>query len=986
MFKKFSNSGFSLPYAAIVKTGLTKLGLRFNSFLLLFLITLLTSSHVFGQRAGIVGGKVLEESTSMTLPGATVVIQGTNTGVITDINGDFFLPNLELGKINLVVSFIGFESKTVEVDVQPGHNNPLTIMLASETRTLEEVIISAQLLGQRRAISQQVQSDAIVNIVSEEKLRELPDVNAAEAIGRLPGVAIQRSAGEGQKVIIRGMEPKFSAITINGVRVPSNDTNNKSVDLSMISAESLAGIEVYKSPTPDMDAEAVGGTVNLLLKRAPEDTRYVVKAGGAYNALKSDLANYNTSLNMSRRFFNNKLGGIFQGNLENINRSSHTFGGNYQILEGIKPVNFSLQDRIERRERASISANIDYALAGGSIGLYSFYTLTNRNGDGRTQSFDPFSNNNVRFNHNMNESTINLWSNMLSGEHNFNRVKIDWSSSYSATRNNTPYSSNVSFVDDGAYAHNPNIREDSRFPQWADSARTDYTRAHLYAGYLDRQEVWENNYSGSLNAQVPFSLGSLITGYVKFGGKYQAVSRNFERYELAEAFYFLRSREMNDAIAQWESEYDQMLVTPQGRISMNNFVETNPYDIGNFLDGEYNMSNPLSSSILRKWFDNQYDLLNEDRSGQVNNYNSNESVAAGYFMLKLDVGNFITLIPGFRYEKSMNDYTGKFARLQERYGAVGILRDTTTTREYDELLPHLHLRIKPIDWFDIRLSYAKTLARPDYNMVIPKANINLDRATIVAGNPNLMHMTANNYDLTLSFYRGRYGLFAISGFYKDLGNIFFPVQGLYLNSDSLAEVWGFQGRESFTLTSFDNSPEATVYGFEIDLQTNLSFLPGLLKGVVLSANITRQNSQTYKYSFITLDSIAGRNPVTGQFIIDRWSEREAREITLPGQAPFIFNFSLGYDIKGFSGRVSGNFQDEYLIIPGQSAIQDLSNGSFWRWDIAIRQKLIHGLSLSLSAANINNMKEQTYRNYDLRYPGRVHHYGAIVSFGVEWKF
>jgi len=952
----------------------------------LSIISIIGLKPLQAQRPGVVSGKVVEQTSSMTLPGATVLIEGTNTGVTTDINGEFYLPNIEPGQITLVVSFVGYSSKHVTLNVTSGFNDAVTIVLSTETRTLESVIVSAQLLGQRRAISQQVQSDAIVNIVSEEKLRELPDVNAAEAIGRLPGVAIQRSAGEGQKVIIRGMEPKFSAITINGVRVPSNDTNNKSVDLSMISAESLAGIEVYKSPTPDMDAEAVGGTVNLLLKKAPEDTRYLVKAGGAYNVLKNDLANYNTSINFSRRFFDNKLGGIFQGNLENINRSSHTFGGNYQILEGIKPVSFSLQDRVERRERASISANLDYALTGGSITLYSFYTLTNRTADGRTQSFDPFSSNNVRFNHNMLESTLNLWSNMLSGEHNFNRFKIDWSSSYSSTRNNTPYSSNIAFVDDGAYAHNPNIREDARFPNWADSARTDYTRAHLYAGYLDRQEVWENNYSGSLNAQVPFSIGSIINGYVKAGGKYQAVSRNFERNELAEAFYFLRSREMNDAIAQWESEYDPMLLTPQGRISMNNFVESNPYAIGDFLDGGYNMSNPLSSSILRRWFDNQYDLLNEDRSGQVNNYNSNESVAAGYFMLKLDVGNLITLIPGFRYEKSMNDYTGKFARLQERYGAVGILRDTTTTREYGELLPHLHMRIKPLDWFDIRLSYAKTLARPDYNMVIPKANINLDRATIVAGNPNLMHMVANNYDLTLSFYRGRYGLFAISGFHKDLTNIFFPVQGLYLNSDSLAQVWGFPGRESFTLTSFDNSPEATVYGFEIDLQTNLSFLPGLLKGIVLSANITRQNSQTYKYSFVTLDSIAGRNPVTSQFIIDRWSEREVREITLPGQAPFIFNFSLGYDIKGFSGRVSGNFQDEYLIIPGQSAIQDLSSGSFWRWDIALRQKLSHGISLNLSAANINNMKEQTYRNYDLRYPGRVHHYGAIISLGVEWKF
>lgn len=950
---------------------------------LLLMFSLL--NHAWSQNEGIIVGRVLDASINSPLPGANIVIEGSNIGTITDVYGNFSISNVNPGQITLLVSFVGYEKELIDLEVSAGSRNELIVKLKPETTGLEEVVITAQLLGQRKAISQQLSADAIVNIVSEEKLKELPDVNAAEAIGRLPGIAIQRSAGEGQKVIIRGMEPRFSSITINGVRVPSNDANDKSVDLSMISSETLAGIEVYKSPTPDMDAEAIGGTVNLMLKKAPEKPGFDLKAEGAYNVMKNDWRNYKSSFNLNKRVMDNKLGAILQGSIERINRSSQTFGGNYQILEQIRPVSFLLEDRVEVRDRASLNINTDYRLPKGAITLYSYYALTNRNAEGRTQAFDPFTNNNVRFTHNSSEVQMNLWSTLISGEHNFNRWKLDWSGSYARTKNETPYSSNIAFPDEGAYAHNPDIREDASFPRWADSARTDYTRAHLYRGGISHSGVIENNYSGAVNAEVPISLGNSISGTFKAGGKHRLLTRQFNNFSLAEDFYFLRSSEMNNAIAQWEQENPSLEMTPDGKVSMNNFIDPDPYVIGEILNGDYHMTNPLSSEIIRNWFNNQQDILNEDRTSWVNDYALSESVTAGYMMMKLNIGSFITAIPGIRFEQSVNDYTGKYSRLQERYGSDGFIVDTSTSTAYGEWLPHLHLRIKPANWFDIRLSAAKTLARPNYNMVIPKIDIDLTRARIYAGNPNLKHMEAMNYDVTLSFYQGKYGLIAFSGFYKDLTNIFFPVQGFYLASDSIAAAWGFPTRESFTLNSYDNSPEAKVYGYEIDLQTNLNFLPHPLKGIVISANITRQYSETYKYSYITQDSILGRDPVTGQILMDRWSELKSRKISMPGQTPFIFNLSLGYDFKGFSGRISGNYQDKYLIVPGQVEINDVWNGSFWRWDLALKQKITRNLIMHLNVANLNNMKEQTFRNDDLRFPGRIHHYGTTITYGLQLK-
>lgn len=932
-------------------------------------------------------GRIVDKDTGEPLIGANVMLLNTTQGAATNINGVFSISELPEGEQTFEIRYVGYVTKRINIEIIPDDLVRMTIELVPEFIEGEEVIISTQVLGQIRAIRQQRGSDAIVNIVSEEKLRELPDNNAAEAIGRLPGVALQRSSGEGQKVIIRGMEPKFNNITINGVRVPSNDPFDKSVDLSMISSESLSGIEVYKSPTPDMDADAIGGTVNLTLKKAPNESISSIRGGGAHNFLKSDWANYNFSANLSRRYFNNNLGGIFQGTLEQINRSAQIFGGNYQILDEVRPRQFSLEDQIGTRQRASVSMNIDYQLPQGELTFYSYYASTDNSRVGRVQNFDPFDDNRVMYDHTHRESNMYLWSNMVGSKHDFNILSIDWMGSYSRTENKTPYDSFLQFSDDGAFAHNPAIRDGPRFHEWADSATVDYSRSHLYRGTLNNSRVNESNYSLSTNIRIPVSISARFFGEIKFGGKQQFQDRTYRNQSLAERHYYLRGAEMTNALKQWETQNDPMQLTSAGRVAMSNFFDADPFNVGTFLGGDYFMNNPVSTKMVDLWFDNQLSILNNDRFGLVDNYSLQERVSAAYFMLNMRLGSWAQIIPGLRYENSSGDYSAYYAALQDRYGLGGRLEDIDNKISYDDWLPHLHLKLMPFNWFDIRASYAQTLARPDYSMVMPNVLVNLNLARIRAGNPDLKHMTSSNYDLTLTIYNNRLGLLSMSAFYKDMTNVFYPVERMYIHNDSLAAVLGHPGRSGFELTSFDNSPSAEVYGFELELQSNLSALSTpFIRGIVFSMNVTRQYSETTKYSFVTRDSLVGRDPVTGRFIIERWSERHSREISMPGQAPLIVNLSIGYDYRGFSGRISGNYQDEYLVVPGASSVGDISNGSFWRWDIALRQRMSERLLLHANVANLNNMRERTYRNYDKRFPGRINHYGPILNIGFQLEF
>ena len=171
----------------------------------------------------------------------------------------------------------------------------------------------------------------MVNVVSTEKIKELPDANAAEAIGRLPGVALQRSGGEATQIVLRGMSGGFSSVTMDGVKIPATDANTRGVDLSMMSQGSLAGIELYKALTPDKDADAIAGSVNLVTPNAPAERFVQINAKGAYENLDKTYGQYDFSAKYGERFFNDVLGVQISGNLEKRDRTSESTNMTYDF-------------------------------------------------------------------------------------------------------------------------------------------------------------------------------------------------------------------------------------------------------------------------------------------------------------------------------------------------------------------------------------------------------------------------------------------------------------------------------------------------------------------------------------------------------------------------------------------------------------------------------------------------------------------------------
>ena len=159
-------------------------------FILMFVGVQLASAQTRGAVKGILKDAQSEEP----LIYANVVLKGTTTGTVTDNDGNYQLLNVKPGTYTLIFNYLGYKDVENVIEIRAGETQEINGVLEVESIVGEEAVVTAMMRGQNAAINQQIKSNTIVNVVSREKISELPDANAAEAIGRLPGISIQRDA------------------------------------------------------------------------------------------------------------------------------------------------------------------------------------------------------------------------------------------------------------------------------------------------------------------------------------------------------------------------------------------------------------------------------------------------------------------------------------------------------------------------------------------------------------------------------------------------------------------------------------------------------------------------------------------------------------------------------------------------------------------------------------------------------------------------
>lgn len=937
------------------------------------------------SQTGSIRGTVYDEDGVESLIGVNVIWkEDPSKGISTDVNGAYLLENIPVGKQIFSFSYTGYDTQDKEVLIEEGKTVVADIILSQNSITAAEVIVTAQALGQARAIKEQINSESIANIVSADRIQELPDVNAAEAISRLPGIAINRSGGEGQKVVIRGMAPKFAAITVNGIRMPSNSGTDRSVDLSLISPELLDGIEVFKSPLPDMDAEAIGGTVNLRLRKAPKEAKFLVKGLGGFNEWNNDFRDYKGVVQGSKRILDDKLGVVFQGSVERFNRGGDFLTNRWRQgatdstgTTAIFGESLRLEDRLEIRKRQNASLALDYEVGKSSFSFFGLYSRTTRDRSSLQENYLPnepaitFVGTNI-------ENELQLTSFSLLGEHLVGKSTIDWAVATSESKGETPYNFEMLFENTNQ-VFETSLNTNSHPRNYYGSATPDLTNTYLRSANFLNSATNERTNTFALNYKLPFSLGTNLKGYFKTGGKFISISRSRDENLQSEDFYYLGGQIGQDAIAA--SSKELILLPNNGDlISILSFAnDKNDLDFINESNENIGLKTSLDEALMRQWYEDQKSLLNENREVIVNRYEVEETVTAGYAMLKLEVGKNLSIIPGVRYEYSDNEYRSGISSLNGRYGVNGFFTDTTTSQTYGEILPHLHLKYQVVDWLDIRASYATTLARPDFNFITPRSQINDNTLVITSGNPDLRPARSQNIDLFVSAYKSKMGLLSAGVFYKKIDDIFYAWRTNLFDQET-ADEFGWSNFKGYELRSFINSGESTVRGFEIDFQTNLRFLPKAFHSFVVNINYARLFSKTESF-FLTSETI-----LINQLppIFETTFTNNVREVPLPSQAPHVLNISIGYDRKKFSSRISGTYQGTQAS--GYSSNKDFDRFilSFWRWDASVKQRFKDNWSVFLNINNFTNQQDISFTRSE-EFRNTVETYGMTATIGLQYR-
>jgi len=962
---------------------------KFCRIAFVLVLIILPTANIFAQDKGSISGRLLDASNDEPLFFANIYIEGTTIGTVSDQDGEFRLDNLDPGPVTVVFNYIGYVDEKVDVTVVAGENTVIPeVKLGTSTIMGEEAVVTAQLRGQAAAINKQVKSNTIMNVVSKEKILELPDQNAAESIGRLAGVSVVRDGGEGSKVTLRGLSPRLNSITYNGDKIPSTDDQDRSVDLSMFSTDALAGIEFHKALTPDMDGDAIGGQINFIARKARSGFHGLARIQTGYNDLAREFGQNKASLSLENRLFQDKFGFIISGSYQNVNRNSQGYTGEWtdeiKRNEIFTVAKLNLTDIVEERKRYSANLTADYRLENGEIMFTSNFGQTDREEIRRRRRYRVdagYQEHDLRDR----ESKALVMSNKLSGKHTFfNKFQFDWSGSYAFTSSDKPFIQRIRFREIGAYTAN----DEKTYEQIINAAKNNLSSTFLKDAYLDNLDVQDDNYSLQANLQMPYRITPDITGFVKVGGKYREKSRKTD-VNRDWTGHFVGE----EIIDNGAHDPSWVVNENEGWILMENFLGDyvaedfmRHFDESYYLGpGEEPVNGPhINPELVDQFRNNYWNYYMEYPLVDIADYEAGENVSAGYAMSELKFFDKITFIGGVRYERTKNNYRSIFGspQVDEDGNIINVsgLTDTVGSKVHEQWLPMFHLKYNFLSWADLRLAVTKTLSRPNFFSLVPWERINTGEFIMERGEPNLKQMTAWNYDAILSFY-GNFGLFTLGGFYKELDNIDYTFESTIKYNNASYDF----------IRPVNAEKTSTIAGFEVDLQTNLKFLPSPLDGIVISANYTYIHSETYFPILMVEDSdVFPYEPIK----IDTF-----RTGPIPGQVDNIFNVSLGYEKGGFSARISLIYQGESLSVSGETEIGDLARsvgktpaldnivGESTRMDLTVKQRITDKFSVYLNVNNLLNTPDQAFLAGSTNYlTTRNIIYGTTADLGLSYKF
>lgn len=979
---------------------------------------------LWGQ-TGTVTGVVLDNAGP--LPGATVTIKGTTIGTATDFDGKFTITDLNIGTDTLVVAFLGYDDKLKAVEIKENElMNVGKINLEESAAVMEEVVVKATMKnGEAKAINMIKNSDRLVNVVAAKGIGKLPDKNAAEALQRVPAISIERDHGEGRYVSVRGTPRDWSASLINNDRMPvaDEDGNSRTLSFDIFPSELIEYIVVSKSLTPDIEADAIGGSINFMTRTAPEERILNAKLGGGAN-FQSQTPIVDASLLYGDRLLKGKLGYLLSASI--YNRGWGT--DNYEVVYGSNfnhGVNrLELRDYTGRRNTMGFNASVEYK--------FSDYAKIYAKGVHGRQD-DNECNRKVMFRYATGTgATVELqnihsimqmrfWGGEVGGQFEFGAKKQFKLNARVATYSNgfgygpVPYEqgdsrngyhvvrfskSNVTYLDE-VYDPNSSLRLKLLGDDQIGMQHYQYIE-HPIFGTLEMPNADSIAGTGDHYQNIQPQIKDGVTADdFDFQEAYSELNQAYERdpivgqldfdYKISNKWKLkagakvrLKNGARRRGIHTWTQDISGSSTSNSWALPSfeTEFLNTN----GGFLEemgSPYNQwmtSVPfLTTDAIDNFVENRENELIENeeitielrRASAGGSFSYSENVIAGYAMGSFKLNKKFSVIGGIRLEhtalsmqadtilQSLDSLTGQ---VQLDIAQVG------ANIEYLDYFPSLHLRYSPIKALNLRLSASRSMRRPNFNETKPGAGAwKYTNQVIEYGNPNLKPSYAWNVDLAAEYFFKRVGLVSVSAFYKNIQNHIFATNNPLLKQ----QIGTLVGT---IVRSYANADDAFVVGVELAINRKFNFLPGAWAGLGINANYTYIKSGM---------QVPGRDNTQ----------------PLPRQADHLLNVALFYEKYGLTARLALNYKGPFLMelntypedatnpdnnrLLHQDTEYDIFMDEFMSLDASVSYKINKFLTVYAEANNLLNSPYRIYRGVRSR-PIKTEYYAIRAQLGLKF--
>ena len=874
-----------------------------------------TASLQATQQVGVVRGLVTDGDGN-ALPGCDVRIGSSSSGGRTDSTGWFTLVSVPAGAQRIQASCLGFEDRAVDVEIAERETTRVDLQLAAHLYQEEVTVRAFPILeGQAKALNQQKTAINIKSIVAADLMGSFPDPNAAEAAQRIPGVTLQRDQGEGRYVIVRGTEPRLTGAMINGERIPSPEGDTRYVALDVVPADLLESIEVTKAITPDMDADSIGGSVNLVTKQVPLSQHVNATAGVGYNDISDDDILQGNLTWGSQLGADDRIGLLLGASYLETDRGSENFEVGYDDgdLDSLEFRDYSV-----RREREGYTLDLDTRPSDRDNfrvrGIYNEFgdqefrrRKTEAPGDDAIERElkDRF-------------EIQEIASYSLQGERILSGAGaiLDYTASYHRAKESEPHSVYSIFVQEDV-EFDPNVSPGAIDPDNIQANPlneniSEYTLDHLEL--VDALTEDEDVVAGA-NLMLPLARGD--RGFWKLGAKYRA-----------------KDKFRDNRLDQVEADDDLFL---------EDFIDPS-FDGGSIIDGRYDMGPFQGRSQVDRILGRDDLETEQDLEEELADYDAEENTLAAYAMAQVDVGSQLRFLGGARFESTDARY-GANELVFDEEGDPESLTPVEGDNDQSEVLPMAHLVWDLGNESNLRAAATRTLSRPNFSDLAPFQLIVREDQEIERGNPDLDLGTAINLDLLYEKYFTSVGVLSAGVFYKDLADNIF-----------LSRSEEVRDGQIFDVTQPINGDGAELLGAELAYQNRFASLPEPFDGLGIYFNVTLTDSSA---------QLAGRP-----------------DFDLVGQSDSSGNLALSYEKAGFSGRLSLNHHDDYILEVGGEPASDLFVDDHQQLDFSASQRITSKLRIFLELINLT---DEPYRVYEgsVDRPTQEEYYSWWGTIGVK---